>query len=261
MAAGSLGLACGLLVAPASVSAAPPTGPIPSVYRPLSSNAPAPSITGLDRSIGRLTRSASLGSFSMLVVDPVSEKPVFSDQVNKARTPASVSKLLTAAAALSALGPDTRLATRATLAGSDLYLVGGGDPRLRKAKGENSLKALALDTISALKTRKVTNIRLFFDDSLFTGPALGPGWKSSFPKAGIAGPVSALSVGGGAGEPWVGGPSIESSKASWPTFCQAAEKSWNRGLTSKARSGPESFQPTCFGFFRAGAHNRRRDVA
>ena len=100
VAAGSLGLACGLLVAPASVSAAPPTGPTPSVYRPLSSNAPAPSITGLDRSIGRLTRSASLGSFSMLVVDPVSEKPVFSDQVNKARTPASVSKLLTAAAAL-----------------------------------------------------------------------------------------------------------------------------------------------------------------
>ena len=197
VAAGSLGLACGLLVAPASVSAAPPTGPIPSVYRPLSSSAPAPSITGLDRSIGRLTRSASLGSFSMLVVDPVSEKPVFSDQVNKARTPASVSKLLTAAAALSALGPDTRLATRATLAGSDLYLVGGGDPLLRKTKGENSLKALALDTISALKTRKVTNIRLFFDDSLFTGPALGPGWKSSFPKAGIAGPVSALSVGGG----------------------------------------------------------------
>ena len=162
VAAGSLGLACGLLVAPASVWAAPPTGPVPSVYEPLSSSAPAPSITGLDRSIGKLTQTASLGEFSMLVVDPVSEKPVFSDQVNKSRTPASVSKLLTAAAALSALGPNTRLATRATLAGSDLYLVGGGDPLLRKAKGENSLKALALDTIRALKARKVTNIRLFF---------------------------------------------------------------------------------------------------
>ena len=196
VAAGLLGLACGLLVAPASVWAAPPAGPVPSVYEPLSSSAPAPSITGLDRAIGKLTQTASLGEFSMLVVDPVSEKPVFSDQVNKSRTPASVSKLLTAAAALSALGPNTRLATRATLAGSDLYLVGGGDPLLRKAKGENSLKALALDTIKALRARKVINVRLFFDDSLFTGPTLGPGWKSSFPQAGIAAPVSALSVGG-----------------------------------------------------------------
>ena len=196
VAAGSLGLACGLLAAPGSVSAAPPTGPVPSVYRPLSSSAPAPSITGLDRSIGKLTRSASLGGFSMLVIDPVSEKPVFSDQVDKARIPASVNKVITAAAALSALGPNTRLSTRAKLTGSDLYLVGGGDPLLRKNKGENSLKALALETISALRARKVTNIRLFFDDFLFTGPTLGPGWKSSFPKAGIAAPVSALSVGG-----------------------------------------------------------------
>ncbi len=194
--AGSCGLALGLLVAPVSVSAAPPTGPVPSVYRPLSSAAPLPSITGLDRSIGKLTQRASLGGFSILVVDPVSEKSIFSDQEGKARIPASVNKMLTAAAALSVLGPNTRLSTQTKISGSDVYLVGGGDPLLPKAKGDNSLKSLAKKTIDALKSRNLKNIKLFYDDSLFTGPSLGPGWKTSFPKTGVAAPVSALRVGG-----------------------------------------------------------------
>lgn len=195
VAAGSCGLALGLLSAPTVVSAAPPTGPVPGVYRPLSIGATAPSITGLDRSIGKLTQNASLGGFSMLVVDPVSEKSLFVDQVDKARIPASVNKVLTAAAALSSLGPNTRLATQTKLNGLDLYLVGGGDPLLNKAKGENSLKSLAKKTISALTLRNQKKIKLFYDDSLFTGPSLGPGWKTSFPRAGVAAPVSALSVG------------------------------------------------------------------
>ncbi len=194
--AGSFGLALGLLAAPASISAAPPTGPVPSVYRPLSSTAAAPSITGLDRWIGKLTQSASLGGFSMLVVDPVSEKPLFSDQQEKARIPASINKVLTAAAALSALGPTYRMSTRAEFDGTNVYLIGGGDPMLPKAKGINSLKALAIKTAGALSVRDITSIRLFYDDSLFTGPSLGPGWKTSFPKGGVAAPVSALSVGG-----------------------------------------------------------------
>jgi D-alanyl-D-alanine carboxypeptidase/D-alanyl-D-alanine-endopeptidase (penicillin-binding protein 4) len=132
----------------------------------------------------------------MLVVDPVSEKVIFSDQVDRARIPASVNKVLTAAAALSSLGPNTRLATQTKLNGTDLYLVGGGDPLLPRAKGANSLKALAQKTISALTSKNQKKIKLFYDDSLFTGPLLGPGWKTSFPKAGVAAPVSALSVGG-----------------------------------------------------------------
>lgn len=193
---GSCCLALGLLTVPVAIEAAPPTGPVPSVYQPLSSSALPPSVTGLDRSIGKLTQSASLGGFSMVVVDPVSEKTIFSDQVGIARVPASVNKVLTAAAALSSLGPNTRLATQTKLSGTDLYLVGGGDPVLPKAKGVNSLKSLAQKTILSLTSRNQKNIKLFYDDSLFTGPSLGPGWKSSFPKLGVAAPVSALSVGG-----------------------------------------------------------------
>jgi D-alanyl-D-alanine carboxypeptidase/D-alanyl-D-alanine-endopeptidase (penicillin-binding protein 4) len=126
----------------------------------------------------------------------VSEKAIFSDQVDRARIPASVNKVLTAAAALSSLGPNTRLATQTKLNGADLYLVGGGDPLLPRAKGANSLKALAQKTISALTSKNQKKIKLFYDDSLFTGPSLGPGWKTNFPRVGVAAPVSALSVGG-----------------------------------------------------------------
>lgn len=201
IAAGSCGLVASLAVASlvltsTGIAAAPPTGPVPIVYQPLSSSAPAPSVTGLDRSIGKLTQSSSLGGFSMFVVDPVSEKVLFRDQENKARIPASVSKVLTAAVALSSLGPNTRLATQTKLDGVDLYLVGGGDPLLPKAKGANSLKSLAQKTVSALTSKNQKKIKLFYDDSLFSGPSLGPGWKTSFPKVGVAAPVSALSVGG-----------------------------------------------------------------
>ncbi len=194
--AGTCGLILGLICVPTGVVAAPPSGPVPSIYQPLSSSAPAPSTTGLDRSIGKLTQSPSLGKFSMLVIDPVSEKVIFSDQLDKARIPASVNKVLTAAAALSSLGPNTRLATQTKLNGTDLYLVGGGDPLLPRAKGANSLKSLAQKTISALTSKNQKNVKLFYDDSLFTGPSLGPGWKTNFPRVGVASPVSALSVGG-----------------------------------------------------------------
>jgi len=193
--AGSCGLFLGLISAPTGIVAAPPSGPVPSVYQPLSSSAPAPSTTGLDRSIGKLTQSPSLGKFSMVVVDPVSEKVIFSDQVEKARIPASVNKVLTAAAALSSLGPNTRLATQTKLNGTDLYLVGGGDPLLPRAKGANSLKSLAQKTISALTSKNQKNVKLFYDDSLFSGPLLEPSWQTNFPKVGVAAPVSALSVG------------------------------------------------------------------
>ena len=56
--------------------------------------------------------------------------------------------------------------------------------------GPASVRRLARQTAVALGGQ--TSVRLVFDDSLFTGPALGPGWASGFPAAGVAAPVSAL---------------------------------------------------------------------
>lgn len=175
---------------------APPTGPIPSVYSPLSSTAPIPTTSGLDKALGSKTDDRALGAFSMLVVDPVTEKTLFDDGADRKRIPASVNKILTAAAALSALGPGYRVSTRVKTQGDVVYLVGGGDPLMPRAQGPGSLKALAQLSAKSLTERGLKSVKIIFDDSLFSGPALGPKWKSSFPRVGVAAPVSALAVGG-----------------------------------------------------------------
>ncbi len=176
--------------------AAPPTGPIPSVYSPLSESAAIPSSRGIDRALGSLPRSQSLGAFSMTVVDPVTERVIFTDRVNSLRVPASVAKVLTAAASLSALGPQYRVTTPVKNLGDAVYLVGAGDPLMPRASGSGSLKQLAQLTAAALKRSGKSRTNVIFDDSLFSGPALGPGWKTGYPRLGVAAPVSALSVGG-----------------------------------------------------------------
>lgn len=176
--------------------AAPPTGPTPSVYSPLSSTAPIPTSAGLEKAVGSKTKDRSLGSFSMLVIDPVTERTLFDDDGDRRRIPASVNKILTGAAALSALGPSYRVTTKVQTQGETVYLVGGGDPLMPRAKGPGSLKELARLSAQSLKSRGLNSITLIFDDSLFSGPALGPQWKSTYPRLGVAAPVSALAVGG-----------------------------------------------------------------
>lgn len=189
-------LALALFINPQAALAAPPIGPVPAEYAPLSQSALLPTTAGIDRAIGQLANSSSLGAFSMLVIDPVTEQTLYADKAGAARIPASVIKLLTAAAALSAFGPSYRVSTPTKVQGDTVYLVGGGDPLMRRANGEGSLKALAQQTATSLKTRKQEKVQLIFDASLFTGPALGPAWKSTYPRLGVASPVSALAVGG-----------------------------------------------------------------
>jgi D-alanyl-D-alanine carboxypeptidase/D-alanyl-D-alanine-endopeptidase (penicillin-binding protein 4) len=98
---------------------------------------------------------------------------------DQAVTPASTTKIATAVAALSALGPDRRLTTRTALEPDtgELILVGGGDPTLTahpKAGGWASLRTLAADTATALEQRGIDKITLSYDSTLYAGPALHP---------------------------------------------------------------------------------------
>jgi D-alanyl-D-alanine carboxypeptidase/D-alanyl-D-alanine-endopeptidase (penicillin-binding protein 4) len=113
--------------------------------------------------------------------------------------PASTTKLLTAFAALSAIGPETRFTTSVVSAGDRIVLVGGGDPYLsvKKAKASDreavaDLTTLATRTARALKRQGVDRVSLGFDSSLFTGPSASPGWKSSYVSGNVVTPVSAL---------------------------------------------------------------------
>jgi len=165
------------------------------------STAPAPTAAGIEKALAPLVGASALGSASVLVIDPASGDVLLDRAGSTARTPASTTKLLTAAAALKDLGPGTRLATRVMRSSGDgavrLTLVGGGDATLRvagRSGGAASLTQLARRSAAALGTTK--SVSLDYDASLFTGPALGAGWSSAIVRIGEVAPVSALTIAG-----------------------------------------------------------------
>ncbi len=149
--------------------------------------------------IDDLAQQKSLKRSGVVVVDPGTDQVLYGKQVSRALVPASVTKILTAAAAVEVLGASTRLPTRTTEQANVVYLIGGGDATLPRSlasdaqpDGPASLRRLARSTATALGG--TTKVDVVFDDSLFTGRPLGPGWAKRFPNAGVAAPVSALMV-------------------------------------------------------------------
>ena len=145
------------------------------------------------------------GDVGAYVVDVASGEVLLDRDASSARTPASVAKLATAAGALVALGPATKLETR-TVAGAqpgEVVLVGGGDTTLTMRPGKGGyprsarLADLADATAAVLRAQGVVEVSVSVDDSLFSGPSLSPDWRPGYVGAGVVSPVSALSLDGG----------------------------------------------------------------
>lgn len=156
----------------------------------------------LARRVDAAWADPALGSNKALAIDAFMSPPQPDVQRagGVALMPASTTKLLTAAAVLEALGPQTRFRTTVTRAGRQIFLVGGGDPQLtveRTPRGVNSnasLARLATLTATALREDGVAAVRLRYDESLFRGPQEQPFWKPDFLQIGVVAPISALSA-------------------------------------------------------------------
>jgi D-alanyl-D-alanine carboxypeptidase/D-alanyl-D-alanine-endopeptidase (penicillin-binding protein 4) len=162
--------------------------------------APAPSapsvLTGLGSATGTL-RAAPAGRSLATVLDPLLKNPALGTRraavvvdiatgkrlyglaAGEGLVPASTTKIATAVAALSAMGADHRLTTRAALEPDtgELVLVGGGDPTLTARpdpEGWASLRTLADATAAALKKRGLRQVTLSYDTTLYAGPELHP---------------------------------------------------------------------------------------
>ncbi|MEW1721755.1 D-alanyl-D-alanine carboxypeptidase/D-alanyl-D-alanine-endopeptidase [Streptomyces sp. NPDC093109] len=163
---------------------------------------------GLAKTLGPLLDDDALGpDRTASVVDAVTGERLYGKGDAKAMTPASTIKIATVVAALSALGPDHRIATtvRATPDGRRLTLVGGGDATLdRKGLGR-----LADDTARALRDRGVTEVELRYDTSLYSGPRQHP----IGPNDNIA-PVDSLMSGQGRLDRSTSGPAPRSGNPS-----------------------------------------------
>ncbi len=211
-------------LAPAGTTAlpVPTTSPTPEPVRtPLlvaRTAATPPTGAGMRRALATAIRDPALGRLGLSIVDAASGQPVLEIDAGRASTPASTAKIITAVAALSVLEPTATLDTRLVAGtGGDLVLVGGGDPTLEGAHpADDALAGARLATLAAAVRGRVVT-RVVVDDSAFTGPRLGPGWKPGYVSSGDVAPVSALSVdagrtGTGKSQPRVQDPALEAGR-------------------------------------------------
>ncbi|MFF0464008.1 D-alanyl-D-alanine carboxypeptidase/D-alanyl-D-alanine endopeptidase [Streptomyces mexicanus] len=137
----------------------------------------APALAGV---LDPLLRDPALGGHhSAVVLDLTTGRRLYGQDADAAFTPASTTKIATATAALSALGPDHRFTTRAALepGTAHLVLIGGGDPTLTaraQPGGWASLRTLADRTAAALAERGLKEVTLSYDTSLYAGSDLHP---------------------------------------------------------------------------------------
>ncbi|MEU5660343.1 D-alanyl-D-alanine carboxypeptidase/D-alanyl-D-alanine-endopeptidase [Streptomyces sp. NPDC047737] len=158
-----------------------PDGPAPAPSAPPVLNALGDT-AGLSATAGKgalaaalapLLDAPALGSVrTAVVVDVATGEQLYADGATTPMTPASTVKIATAAAALSALGPGHRIATTVRLSPDSrtLTLAGGGDPTLDEA----ALRSLAAETARSLRDGGAGAVRLTYDTSRYSGPALHP---------------------------------------------------------------------------------------
>ncbi|MGW7417615.1 D-alanyl-D-alanine carboxypeptidase/D-alanyl-D-alanine endopeptidase [Streptomyces sp. NPDC054863] len=161
--------------APAREPAEP--APAPSARGVLSAlgapAAPSAKPDHLKEVLAPLLDTAALGTLrTASVVDAATGKQLYGRGERDVMTPASTVKIATTVAALSALGPDHRIATTVLAApdGKRIVLKGGGDPTLEK----DGLRTLAADTARALRDKGADKVSLSYDTTLYTGPEIHP---------------------------------------------------------------------------------------
>jgi D-alanyl-D-alanine carboxypeptidase/D-alanyl-D-alanine-endopeptidase (penicillin-binding protein 4) len=222
-------VAAGLLAPPAVPAGAAESAPARDraatsgpLLAPLSVTAKRPSTAGLRAVLTPLLGDKTLGGrVSVSVRDVATGKVLFGQASTTGFIPASTTKLLTTAAALSLLGPDHRFSTRVLLnpateptsskAGTTptIVLVGGGDPLLSSKaaialatkRGHVVYPKTTTATIDDLAARTATallaaghgKVALRYDASLFRQP-VSPHWREVYIDSSVVAPVSALWV-------------------------------------------------------------------
>lgn len=181
-----LGLCLGLI--PAQVSAAQSTA-VPNSICPAE----------LPEAIAQITRRPAFTRmrWGILVQTLGHEETLYAEDADQYFIPASNAKLLTTAAALTALGADFRIRTSVYQSTDPatglnrLILVGRGDPSL----SDTQLRNLA----TQIRHQGITQIdQLVANDQYFTGDAVNPNWEWEDIQAGYGAPVNSLNLNGNA---------------------------------------------------------------
>lgn len=190
----------------APIPTAPGALPAPDVapvMADLDPAAPVPDAAAVQGLVDGLVADARMGGSTGVVVADVLTGEVLADVGGDAgQVPASTAKVLTALAALSALGGERTLPTTVLQPEPGrLVLVAGGDMMLAEQAGDPAavmghagLADLAAQVARSLALAGTTSVSLAFDDTLFTGAAIHPSWKPSDVAAGYVAAVAPMAV-------------------------------------------------------------------
>lgn len=172
-------------------------------------SAPSPSTAGLAGALARAVGDSDLGTFTGTVADAQTGQVLWSENPDAPMTPASTTKVLTAAAAMLALPADHRVTTRVVQGNVDgnIVLIAGGDPTLT-ARPVGTVGfypgAARIDDLVEQVRRSGTTVRsISVDTSLYSGDTMAPGWFPADIAAGSITPIEPIMLDGGRSDPLV----------------------------------------------------------
>ncbi|MCV7193775.1 D-alanyl-D-alanine carboxypeptidase/D-alanyl-D-alanine endopeptidase [Mycolicibacterium brumae] len=190
---------------------------------PVSGDAPMPTVSGLAAALAGPLDDEDLGAFTGRIADALTGKELWAKNPNVPMQPASVTKTLTAAAALLTLDREDRLTTRVVAADSGatagtVVLVGGGDTTISTADPGSPTwyrgAARLTDLADQLRRSGFQPTGVQVDTSLYSGPRMAQGWDGRDILGGDIAPMEPVMVDGGRTQPTT----VESRRSSTPAL-------------------------------------------
>jgi serine-type D-Ala-D-Ala carboxypeptidase/endopeptidase (penicillin-binding protein 4) len=185
-----------VMPAPAAVSAKPAVVAV-------ADDAPKPTSSGLATALAPALANPDLGTLTGRVTDALTETQLWEQGSMTPMQPASVTKTLTAGAALLTLNRDARVTTTVVAADQQrlpglVALVGAGDPTLSGAPAGGATLYRDAGRVSDLADQvkksgiKVTAVAV--DTSAYSGPTMAPGWNPADIDGGDIAPMESVMV-------------------------------------------------------------------
>ncbi|BBY30383.1 D-alanyl-D-alanine carboxypeptidase/D-alanyl-D-alanine-endopeptidase [Mycolicibacterium sediminis] len=172
-------------------------------FAPLSPDAPTPTVDGLAAALAPALANPDLGLLTGQVTDALTGAELWSQGAALPQTPGSVTKVLTAAAALLTLSPAHRVPTTVVPGAvpGEVVLVGGGDATLT-AEPAGTIgyytDAPRLDDLAdQVRASGIPVRNVVVDGSLFPGPTMAVGWNPIDIAGGSIAPIESVMLEGG----------------------------------------------------------------